>query len=465
MKVELPTRASTVAHLQELSQELRARPALLVFLGLSIALSSGFVLWHLLGIAFVAAALRDRRSWCLIGVAALVGWILRPLPVTPDFDHKPFRGVVEVMSIPSDSEQGQSATVAYHGKRYRVYVPHGIRLNLGDVVELGGQQEPPNESRTGTRGITAVIHPIGGMRWIRHGPEVFAWGTAIRRSFMDFAGQSLSPRAAATLEALCMGADYGIDDEQWEAFKRTGTVHVIVASGLQTMIVGATALTLLAHVRWRRELKLVAVLALLFLYCAVAGFRPSVLRAGLMVSVGYLHYLFGRQSDGLNSLGLASSVALVTDPWQVFDLGLWLSFVAVAGLVMQGTLDSARPLWKQVFDTNLAATVATAPLTAWALGQVSLIGIVANLAVVPAMESLLVTGLLSWLLWLVLPPIGGWVGWVSVGVPLERLLDLVFALSRLPFAAVNFGGFSGYWLVPVYGGMVLLWRPRRRVAD
>lgn len=369
------------------------------------------------------------------------------------------------MSIPSDSELGQNATVAFSGRRYRVYVPPGTRLNLGDVVELGGQQEPPNETRSGSRGVVAVIHPIGGMRWIRRGPEVFGWGTAIRRSFMDFAGASLSPRAAATLEALCMGADYGIDDEQWEAFKRTGTVHVIVASGLQTMIVAATALSLLGRVQWRRELKLVLVLSLVFLYCAVAGFRPSVLRAGLMVSIGYLHYLFGRQSDGLNSLGMASSVALLTDPWQVYDVGLWLSFVAVAGLVMQGTLETARPLWRQIFDTNVVATVATAPLTAWALGQVSVIGLAVNLLVVPSMEGLLVTGLTTWLAWLIFPPVGGWLAAWCVGLPLEKLLDVVEGLARLPFAAVNFGGFSGYWLVAIYGGMILHWRPRRRDAD
>lgn len=465
MRIELPTRAELNEQFASLASELRNRPALLLFAALALSLSSGFTPWHLFGLLPMAMIWRGRREWIVLAVAAVIGFVLRPVPTEPDFDHKIFRGVVEVMSIPVDSEAGQSATVAFQGRRYRVYTPSGVTLNLGDVVELGGEQEPPNESRTGNRGIVAVIHPIGGMKWVRHGPSVFAWGSDVRQSFVSYARQSLSPRAAATVEALCMGADYGVDDDQWEAFKRTGTVHVIVASGLQTMLVAASLMALMSRVPWKRELKLVLVLSALFLYCSVAGFRPSVLRAAIMVTVGYLHYLFGRQSDGLNSLGLAGSGAMLVDPWQVFDLGLWLSFTAVAGLVIQGSLNEKKPLWRQIFETNLVATVATGPLTAWALGQVSVIGLGVNLLVVPAMESLLGTSLLTWLTWLLVPPIGGFAAGVTVGLPIERLLDWVESLSRLPFAVVSFGAFSGYWLVLVYGGMLLLWRPRRLRAD
>ncbi|MES1228440.1 MAG: ComEC/Rec2 family competence protein [Armatimonadota bacterium] len=464
------TRASVQERLAEFRLELESRLGLVAFLSLASVLSSGFVGWHLVAPALMAAFVRRRSAWIVIGVCTLIGFALRPLPPKLDFERKAFHGQLEVISIPTESELGQSAMAVMSGKRYRLFLPPTMRVDLGDVIEMGGEQEAPAETRNASRGEVAVLHPIGGVRVIRKGPSVFGWGINVRRSFVAFVEAALPPRSAATVEALCMGADYGIDDDQWDAFKRTGTVHVLVASGLQTMIAAAALLALLSRFRGRRELRLIFVLAFLFLYCAAAGFRPPVLRAAVMATLGYLHYLFGRQNDGLNSLGIACAVAIGLDPWAVFDVGLWLSVTAVGGLAMQSEFDGSlrggfADWWKQLFQTNLVATVSTAPLTACLLGQFSVAGLLANMIVVPVMEVVLGASLLSWALGIFLPGVGVLLLQVAVGPVVERLLAGIEQLAHLPFSTVQFGWFSPYWLVPIYGGMVLLWRPRRLRAD
>lgn len=453
----------------ELRCQLESRLGLCAFLSLALGLSCGGTPWHLVGVGALLLMVRRRAAVGVVVGFALLGIWLRPIEPKVDFDRKPFRGVVQVVSVPVETENGQSATVALGGRRYRLFVPLGLRLNLGDVVEMAGSQEPPAESRAGSRGVVAVLRPIGGVRYLWRGPDVFGWGVAVRQSFVTFANSSLSPRGAAMVDALCMGADYAIDDGLWDALKRTGTVHVVVASGLQAMIAAAGALALLGRTGLRREYRLLAVLLFLFVYSAAAGFRPPVLRAAVMATLGYTHYLFGRQSDGLNSLGVACALALGLDPWQVYDVGLWLSATAVAGLAMYADFDGAWRTelggwWKELARTNWVASLATAPVTAWALGQVSLVGIGLNLLVVPVAEAVLGGALLAWLVWLVLPPVGTLLLQTTVGPLVDRLVTTVEWVAGWPWACVYFGWFSPYWLALVYVGAVLAWRPRRRDA-
>lgn len=447
--------------------QLSARLALCSFFALALGLSTGYHPVHLLFLAALGWYVDTKKARLCVLVFGLVGFAFRVTPAPLEFESKRFQGEVRVVSVPWDSGGNMKAVADSRGKRYLLTFPKSIELNLGDLAEVGGIQRPIAESRRAPDGRVAEVELIGGVRKIFASPAAFGWGIRIRHAFVDWTEKTLPKPIAATVDALCMGSGEGMTDDQWEIFRRTGTIHVIVASGIHAVLAAGAALGALKRVPMRRELKLCVVLVLLLVYAAAAGFRPPILRGVVMSLASYGHYWFGRRNDPLNSMGIAGIASLVLDPWAVFDLGLWLSCAAVAGITMAGQtmvfeeFADAKAWLASLWNANIAATIATFPLLAFAIGQVSLIGIVASMIAVPVMEASLVAALTAFGIGVFLPPLGAVLMRTTVEPAVGGLLVVLDGLSRLPVSVVTFGSFSAYWLIPIYLGLAWMWRPAR----
>ena len=85
---------------------------------------------------------------------------------------------------------------------------------------------------------------------------------------------------------------------------------------------------------------------------------------------------------------LALAVVVVLDPWALWQAGFWLSFVAVGVLLAtdahagRGAAVAARPC-PGVVGEQWRITLALAPLGLMLFGQLSLSGLLANLAAIP----------------------------------------------------------------------------------
>ncbi len=203
-------------------------------------------------------------------------------------------------------------------------------------------------------------------------------------------GQSL-----ALLQGLLLGQREEIDHEVMESFAQTGFIHVLSVSGLH---VGFVALILYvlcdllrAPKRWQVFL---AMLGLIF-YAMLTGLQPPVVRATVMAIVLLLGDVFEREAEIYNSLGAAAVLILMWQPWQLFQLGFQLSFVAVLGIAYL-----YRPLllqfsrlvrwrWPPVrwavalLAVSFAAQFATLPFVLMAYGRLPLTAIWGNLIVIP----------------------------------------------------------------------------------
>ena len=108
------------------------------------------------------------------------------------------------------------------------------------------------------------------------------------------------------------------------------------------------------------------------------------------------------------------AVVLVWEPWAWLQPGFWLSFVAVGVLMALDSDAHARGWGKLVglLRTQWSITLALAPLTLIWFGQVSLVGLLANLVAIPV-STLLITPLaLAGAVWpAVGRPCSGWHGW------------------------------------------------------
>ena len=246
------------------------------------------------------------------------------------------------------------------------------------------------------------------------------------------------------LAALTLGAGERLSDDDWSRLNATGTTHLVVISGLHvglvatfSLLLGRLAARLLSPRRWRLVtwpwwLAGAAAVG----YAMLAGFAPPAQRAMLMTLVG-LWVASGRHAPGpWQAWWLALGMVLLLDPIAFWRPGLWLSFVAVALLIMiwQGR---PRPqgvrgwLWA-LLRTQLLLAPLMAAAVLIAFDRLAPVAPLINLLAVPLVSVLMVPlGLLGWLLsWM--PPLSALCWWLF-GLLAEALHGLLgVAMTWLP---------------------------------
>ncbi len=297
-------------------------------------------------------------------------------------------------------------------------------------------------------------------------------------------------RAAGVVAALVTGDQRAIDRADWELFRITGVAHLMSISGLHITLFAWLAAAALQWL-WRRSARLClavpapsAALAggvlLALAYALFSGWGVPAQRTVLMLAAVAALRLAGRRWPWPQVWLLACALVLLADPWALLQAGFWLSFVAV-GILFATDLGAkgrrgARAWWRfrSMLREQWVVTAALAPLTLMLFGQVSVVGLVANLLAIP-WTTLLITPLaLGGVLW---PPLWQAAAWCAqlMGVALQWLAgwpwaQLTLALAPLPFGVLAVAGSALLvlrlpWGVRLLGLPLLLpvlaWQPPR----
>ncbi len=203
------------------------------------------------------------------------------------------------------------------------------------------------------------------------------------------------------LQALAIGDDSGVSQEDWQIFLKTGTNHLVSISGLHITMLSGFAFALV-YALWRRNETLTlrlparkaavivgAVVALQ--YALIAGFSVPTQRTLYMLSVFAWALWSGRNIAMARVLAYALLLVVVLDPWAVLAPGFWLSFGAVAFIsyAVGGRLQP--PHWlRAAIHTQWAVTLGLMPLLLVLFQQVSLLSPVANAVAIPVISLVVV---------------------------------------------------------------------------
>ena len=234
---------------------------------------------------------------------------------------------------------------------------------------------------------------------------------AMRAKIKTSLSQLMPGEKGALATALLIGDKSQLPKSISSAFSAAGISHLIAVSGLHLSIWCLFILKIfdLFHLRGRAGTLLSAAFVVIFM--AVSGFTYSVMRSGFMMLVMLLGRLISKQSDSLNSLGIALTVLCFVNPYCVMSLGLRLSFLSTLGIIVgYGNIDFplnpyiarvrnkyARRVCEFIFGSVRSTVLAcafTLPVMILDLGKVSLIAISANLVSnLPASACMILSGL------------------------------------------------------------------------
>lgn len=402
--------------------------------------------------AALTAACLSGRSWLLVPGAAMVFAVIhatrtdetfrhplrlalqqadKPVQATmrgsllPDFDTTADGRAHAVCTMQKVAIAGAAQTIE-QSATVLVRLPSGVAFPGPGVYELTGEIYLPRPaSNPGAFDAQEFALRNGRVarfeakRMHRLGDSGDAWQCAFleaaelcRRWISARLTEDLEddPETAAVIRAMALGVSAEADDEIEDAFRNSGTLHVFAVSGLHVGLLGVIVLALMRQGGIRRGLSLPLMIALVFVYAFITGWRPSAARAAFMVAVFTGGAFVDRESSLQNSLGAAALLLLGTDTHQLFMPGfqlsfgvLWISSAGSAPLLERmmpfTQLDPFLPpqlanwqqrLWSQfrvwfagTLSVSIAAWIGSLPFILAHFQSVTPVAVIANCVLVP----------------------------------------------------------------------------------
>jgi len=414
------------------------RPFLVV--GFAATMATLLALWIHLWFAVALAAILvgsclvwRRPFWCLAALTAAVlllhtaGYRYRTVEPLAALNGQQDTVTGQVVEMPNNTRmmtvEVSKADLVPAGTYMALFLPEEMAPQLWDTVTVQVTlSNAPRSSYLPGRGVHLYAFPIryddtcieitSGIE-----PPTARWShhlyTALRRVLPGEEGEVLA--------ALCLGRDEGLSEEVQGAFRGSGLSHLLVVSGLHLSLVVLAVRLFLRRTSLGLRASSALTIPVMVLFMALVGTSPSVMRAGVMCLCWLIGGLCRRKAEGMNSLGLAVTVLLLLNPYQLYHAGFQLSFLATAGVLcltprLRGWL-YRRPvaetlpgrLWQGTVNfvysavaVCFSAVLFTLPVSCYYFGGFSASTLLSNLlAVVPA----------GWvLLW-------GWVGILCLSVP------------------------------------------------
>ena len=236
----------------------------------------------------------------------------------------------------------------------------------------------------------------------------------------------LGKDCGAVINGFLLGDTSDVSSDVLRDFRRSGVFHLFAVSGLHISILLGALELLLKKLFVPKRLRCVTVTVAAILLLALTGFSMSALRSVFMLWAVYITFAFSEDTDSITSLFLCASIILLIFPYAVFELGMWMSFLATLGLVtLYKLIDRAIP------RAN-SAPRALKPVARIARGalMVAVMTLISNMFLLPVQ-------------WAIFGEIS------AVAIPANIILaPLIFCMLIFSVLCIAFGG------IPVLGTLV-----------
>ncbi len=280
-----------------------------------------------------------------------------------------------------------------------------------------------------------------------HGRQVMRSALHLRGKALEtFRENRIGDKEFAIVSALLLGYRENLDEDLRREFAGAGAMHVLCVSGLHVgiiFLVLKTFLAFLLKLPGGLYVRTLCIVLLIWLYAAITGFSPSVLRASVMFSFVAVGQSFKRPTNIYNTLSASAFVLLVSNPLMIAHIGFQLSYLAVLSIVslqpwIQGLLRVRNKLLNKLWSiltVSVAAQLATGPLALHYFHQFPNYFIVTNLLVIPLASLIIYLALLS--MCLAPLPLAGAFSGECLSFALRMMHRSVAFIEGLPYSTTD----------------------------
>ena len=400
---------------------------------------------------------------CAIGLIWLFGYDWLYLADARALDDKEIELRIEVSEYGymTGNSMRSDGFVKLDERQYKVvfYLHQSDAIAPGDVVEGtfrlrytadGGAHAPTYHQGKGIYLMAystdmATVTPAESISK-RH------FAVILRQNIQDVLDMVFQEDVQGFARALLLGDDSLLTYEEDSAFQASGIRHVIAVSGLHVSILFSLVYMLSGK---RRYLTALFGIPVLFLFAAVVGFTPSIVRACIMQGLMILALLFNKEYDPPTALAFSVLVMLVVNPLTVTSVSFQLSVGCMIGIFLFSgrisgyLLDEKRlgpakgkgikaRLTRWIVGSvsvTLSSLITTTPLCAYYFGMISLVGVLNNLLALWVISFIFYGIMVACVVGAIWLPAGTLIGSL-IAWPIRYVLWMAKTLGSFPLAAV-----------------------------
>ncbi|MBF0100464.1 MAG: DNA internalization-related competence protein ComEC/Rec2 [Desulfobacterales bacterium] len=280
------------------------------------------------------------------------------------------------------------------------------------------------------------------------------------RNYIDLLDTRLDSQAV--LKALILGEQNSIPDTVRNAFSDTGTIHILSVSGSHIGMVSAFYFWIFRYIlsyipillwnAWILKISSLSTFIPVLVYGLIALFSPPTQRSVFMVTLFLLSLCIEKEHDLVNTVWIAAWIILIFAPAVLFSISFQLSFSAVLGIVLgmqvfqQNKNNNDRTSkWYRVilkrcinlFWVSFFATLGTWPLIMYHFQSISLIGILANVFIVPLVGLIVLPLSLFSILLCFINEYLGMLGLKISSVILSLSIDLIKIVASFDYSSLQ----------------------------
>lgn len=302
-----------------------------------------------------------------------------------------------------------------------------------------------------------------------HGKGSWIFGKlfALKHTLMSNIARAIPEPESSLAGGIVLGAKQSLGKEWMQKFRDAGLAHIVVLSGYNIAVVANVIARVATPLPFAVRLGSSAFGIVLF--AMMVGGGATVIRATLMALVVILARAMGRESETLRILVFVGWLMVMINPAILLsDVSFQLSFLAALALVVLAPRIEKHFLFvksrvlREILVTTIATQIFVAPILLYQMGNFSLVGLVANLFVLPIVPFAMflvslvaVTGAAPFMATLIAFP---------AQLLLSYILRIVDIGSRVTFANIHVGSFGIFALFISYGLIFTLCVTRERDA-
>lgn len=267
-------------------------------------------------------------------------------------------------------------------------------------------------------------------------------------------------KTKAIIDALLLGQRVAIDKETLTDYSNAGVIHVLAISGLHISVLYFFLIFLLRPIRifrYGKEMELLLVLLVLWLFALLTGLPASVTRAVTLFSFMSVGAYFNRSKAVYNAMAVSALLVLLFSPNTLFDIGFQLSYAAVLAIVVW------QPFYKKIqfsqnkivcyfidmISVSMAAQIGVLPLCLYYFNQFPVLFLLANLVIIPLSSFVLLNGIILLVFNFILPSLTLFFG-KPMAYSIHYMNEYIHWIAHFKWGVISNISFSGVMVVTLY---------------
>lgn len=289
--------------------------------------------------------------------------------------------------------------VKYQNKKFYINVSKKTCLNYGNIIKLKGTYIKPN-TRTNykgfdykeylkTKGIYGTIN-CKEIVVVNKNKSLF---NQIFLRIKNTIQNNFDKETSNVILGMVLGYTDEIDENIKENFNKSNISHILAVSGMHIGYIVLFCSILFDKFIGKKNSKFISIL-ILILYIFIIGFSPSAVRATIMaILILFAKFLY-RKSDVWTNLGLSLLCILIYNPFLIKNVGLLLSFIATAGIMIYSKNLKFKNKIYNAIGIIFSASIFISPILAIYFNKIPILSLIVSLVVSVLAGPIIILGII-----------------------------------------------------------------------